>query len=198
MDQINGVSIEEYIKVELDKLSMHACGSNSFQAILRDDCSDEEIRTYFGNSSAWCKVICRVCYQKYGNGFVKWMAKPGNLKPKKSRKGASFYRDWWREKQGGILICWLCEDREDKISNGFQHHHIDWLYEDGTDYPPEEVRMCCSPCHDLLTSIKRLMKNKASGRIKRDWCGADDVLCSANINCNHEDRENCESRIERQ
>ncbi|GEM_PF-3548329 len=190
-------SIDAYVNEEIAKLPAHSCGNKSFKVVLRDRCTPEELKKYFGNSNAWAKVMCAPCSDRWGNGLIKWLAKPDNAKQKKSRSGAAYYRDYYRQKDGK-LKCWLCEDTEDEITNGFEHHHIDWKYETEKDYAPEEVRILCNPCHDILTSLKRMLTNKKKGKINTPayWCGVDNCPCSINMNCNHSDFENCESRIE--
>ncbi|MGV8123123.1 MAG: hypothetical protein AB2L14_25450 [Candidatus Xenobiia bacterium LiM19] len=187
-------SIAAHIKTEISKIQKCSCGlgSDSFTWILSEDCNDAERSIHFGNGSAWCVVYC-ACGR-----WIKYVSKPENLKKRRSARGFAYYYAWWREKHGGVMKCWLCGQTESDSNESWQHHHIDWVYEDGKDYPPEEIRIIHSSCHAILTAIHKLFESKVKHGIKvnTDHCGADDVPCSINPFCKHFDCKNCESRIE--
>ncbi len=87
----------------------------------------------------YAKLCCADCGQ-----YIRWVPKPKNAGKEKVNNGK--WREKWREKLGGELVCFWCGIKESATRMGFHIDHVLPRKRGGKD-EFENTQPLCAACH---------------------------------------------------
>lgn len=92
------------------------------------------------NGPHYAKELCMRC-----GVYIRWIAKPGNLKPKRQKSHTDLVEKYSRG------FCEICGILQSRIPNNetMEAHHVVEYQSDG-DRERENIEIVCTACHNLI------------------------------------------------